>query len=329
VLYTIPVFLGVTILTFVVSHVIVRNPVLAWGGNIFKSNPETIKAIMDQYHLNDPIYVQYYYYLTGLLRGDWGISPLTHVPVLQQIGNYFPATLELSIAALLISVLLGIPMGVLSALWRGKGLDYPIRVFYSIGIASPSYLIALVLQFLIAYRTGLLPSAGRLSAGLAPPLHITGMYVVDSLLTANWPDLVSSVQHLILPATTLGFLTFGIISRVTRSSMLETMDKDFVRTARAKGLPKMTVTYKYILRNALTSTMTVIGLAVQALMSGAIITETVFFFPGIGLYTTFSILSLDFPAIMGLTVVFTLVVVVTNLVTDLAYGLIDPRVRYG
>jgi peptide/nickel transport system permease protein len=322
----IPVFFGVTFLTFVISHIVVPNPVLAWAG--FKSTPETIAAIAARYHLNDPLYLQYWYYMVDLFRGEWGTSAVSHLPVLQQIQNFFPATLELSMAALLISILIGIPMGVLSALWNERRLDHPLRVVYLTGIASPPFLLALLFQLLFSYYFQILPSSGRLTPGLPRPTHITGMYVIDSLLTGNWTVFVSSAQHLILPAVTLAFLTFAIIARITRSSMLETMEKDFVRTAKAKGLPKRTVTYKYVLRNALTSTVTVIGFAVQLLLSGAIVVETIFFWPGIGLYTTQAVLAVDFPSIMGVTVVFTLVVVVTNLITDLAYGALDPRVSY-
>ena len=325
-LLIIPTFLGVTLLTFIISHVVVANPVLAWAGE--KSSPETIAAIAAQYHLHDPIYLQYYYYMAGLFEGDWGTSATTHLPVLSQIGNFFPATVELAIAALIISVLIGIPMGVLSALWNGRKLDYPIKALYSAGIASPPFLLALLFQLVFAYYFNLLPSAGRLSPNLTIPPHITGMYTVDSLLELNGVVFVDAVRHLILPAITLAFLTFAIITRITRASMLDTMEKDFVRTAKAKGLSSQTVTYKYVLRNALTSTVTVIGFAVQLLLSGAIVVETVFFWPGIGLYTTTAILSLDFPSIMGVTIVFTLVVVFTNLITDLAYGFLDPRVTY-
>jgi len=325
-LLIIPTFLGVTLLTFIISHVVVPDPVLAWAGE--KSSAATIASIAAQYHLHDPLYLQYYYYMSGLFQGDWGTSATTHLPVLSQIRNFFPATLELSIVALIISVLIGVPMGVLSALWNGRKLDYPIKALYSSGIASPPFLLALLLQLIFAYYFNLLPSAGRLDPTFPIPKYVTGMYTVDALLEGNFPVFVDALRHLILPALTLAFLTFAIITRITRSSMLETMDKDFVRTAKAKGLPSRTVTYKYVLRNALTSTVTIIGLAVQFLLSGAIVVETVFFWPGIGLYTTTATLALDFPSIMGVTVVFTLVVVFTNLITDLAYGALDPRVSY-
>lgn len=305
---------------------VVPNPARAWTG--IKADPATVAAITAHYHLNDPLWLQYGYYILDLMRGDWGVSPTTGLPVLQQIEAHFPATLELSIAALLISVLLGVPMGVLSALWNGKSLDYPIRFLYVTGIASPPFLLALVFQLGLSFYFRILPSSGRLSPYLTPPATITGMYTVDSLLTQNWVDLGNSLQHLILPSVTLALLTFAIITRITRSSMLETLEKDFVRTARAKGLPKMTVVYRHVLRNALTSTLTVIGLAVQFLLSGAIVIETIFFWPGIGWYSTQAILTLDFPSIMGVAVIFTLLVVLTNLVTDLAYGFLDPRVKY-
>jgi ABC-type dipeptide/oligopeptide/nickel transport system permease component len=321
----VPVFLAVTLMTFVISHVVVPNPVLAWGGE--RSSKSTIAAIAAQYHLNQPLYIQYYYYMKGLLTGNWGISPVTHLSVLSQILTYLPATIELSVSALIISVIIGIPVGVLSALWNKKKRDYPLRVLYLTGIASPPFLLALIFQFVFAYYFRLLPSSGRLSPLLTPPKHITGMYTIDSLLTGNWVDLANSIEHLILPATALALLTFAIITRITRSSMIDTMEKDYIRTAKSKGLPRRTVMFRHALRNALTSTVTVIGFAIQILLSGTIVIESIFFWPGIGLYTTTSILSLDFPSIMGITVVFTLIVVFTNLVTDVAYGFLDPRVR--
>jgi peptide/nickel transport system permease protein len=324
-LLIIPVFFAVTFMTFFISHVVVPNPVLAWGGE--KSSAATLAAIAAQYHLKDPIYLQYYYYMSGLFTGNWGISPVTHLPVLQQIETYLPATVELSTAALILSVVIGIPIGVLSALWKGKKRDYPLRVLYLSGIASPPFLLALVLQLVFGYYLRILPSSGRLYAGQVAPTHITGIYTLDSLLTGNWVDFQSAATHLILPATALALLTFSIITRITRTSMLDALDKDFVRTAKSKGLSKQVVTYRHALRNALTSTVTVIGYAVQLLLSGTIVVETVFFWPGIGEYATTSILALDFPSIMGITVVFTLIVVFTNLITDIAYGVLDPRVR--
>jgi len=322
----VPVVVGVTFLTFVISHVVVKYPIRLWAGA--KASPQLIAAIAAQYHLNDPLYLQYFYYMSSLFHGDWGVSPVSGVPVLQQIANFFPATIELTIAALILSIVIGIPVGVISALWNGKRRDYPIRVFYLVGIASPSFLLAMLFQLIFSSYFRLLPSAGRLSPGLAPPAHITGMYIVDSLLTGNFVVFRDSVAHIILPATALALLTFSIITRMTRSSMLETLTKDFVRTGRAKGLPRQMVTYRYVLRNALTSTVTVIGFAVQFLLGGTIVIETIFFWPGIGLYMTRSILALDFPSIMGVTVILTFVVVFTNLLTDLAYGALDPRVRY-
>ena len=318
-------FFGVLILTFLISHVIVPNPVEAWAG--VKTGKSTLDAIARQYHLNDPLYLQFFYYISGLVAGDWGISPVNHFPVLKEIASYFPATLELSIAALIISVLIGIPFGVLSAIWSGRKVDYPLRVIYLSGISSPPFLLALIFQLLFSYYLKILPSAGRLSATLSPPLHITGLYTLDSLLTGNWIDFTNSLAHIILPATALALLTFSIIARITRSSMLDTMSKDFIRTAKSKGLSNRTVTFRHTLRNALISTITVIGFSIQLLLSGAIVIETIFFWPGIGFYTTQSILNLDFPSIMGVTVVFALVVIFTNLATDLAYGLVDPRLR--
>src|SRR5438093_4740747 len=173
----------------------------------------------------------------------------------------------------MISVIIGIPLGVLSAIWKGRRADFPIRVFYLSGVASPPFLLALLFQLAFSYYFKLLPSSGRLSPGQSPPTHITGMYTFDSLITGNWTDFVNSSLHLVLPSVALALLTFSLITRVTRSSMIETMDKDFVRTAKSKGLPRLTVIYRHTLRNALTSTVTVIGFAVQLLLSGAIVIE--------------------------------------------------------
>jgi peptide/nickel transport system permease protein len=326
IIWAVPVIFGVTVLTFVVSHVITPNPVLAWGGE--RSSPAVLAAVAERYHLRDPLYIQYVYYMADLLRGDWGFSPVANLPVAQELLSFFPATIELSLGAIVISVIVGILVGVLSALWYRRKLDYPLRFLYLSSLGSPPFLVALVLQLLFAYYFRLLPSGGELSPGLSPPQYITGMVVVDSLLTGNWIDLWNSLWHLILPATALALLTFPIISRITRSSMLEVMDTDFVRTAKAKGVPRMTVTLKHTLRNALISTVSVVGIAIQMLLSGTIVIESIFFWPGIGLYTTRSILSLDFPSIMGITVVFALIVIVTNLATDLAYGVLDPRITY-
>jgi ABC-type dipeptide/oligopeptide/nickel transport system permease component len=324
-LLIIPVLLGVTLLTFLISHVVVKNPVIAWAGP--RASPQTYAAIAAQYHLNSPLYIQYWYYIIGLISGNWGVSPTTHTPVLQDIATYFPATIELSVVALVISVVIGIPMGVLSAILNGRKLDYPVRLLYLSGVASPPFLLALIAQLVFSYYFHLLPSSGRLSPNVQPPVHITGMYLLDSALTGNWPVFLDALRHIILPATALALLTFAIIARVTRSSVLETMNKDFVRTAKAKGLPYRQIIFRHTLRNALVSTVTVIGLAVQFVLFGTIVIETIFFWPGIGLYATDSILNLDFPAIMGVTVIFTLVVVFTNLVTDISYAFLDPSVR--
>lgn len=321
----VPVLLGVTLLTFIISHVVVKNPVIAWAGA--KASPQTYAAIAAQYHLKDPLYIQYAYYLYGLFSGNWGTSPTTHTPVLQAIATYFPATIELSFVALIISVIIGIPMGVLSALLNGRKLDYPVRLLYLSGIASPPFLLALIAQLVFSYYFHILPSSGRLSPNVSPPVHLTGLYLLDSALTGNWPVFLDALRHIILPATALALLTFAIIARVTRSSVLETMGKDFVRTAKAKGLPNRDVIFRHTLRNALVSTVTVIGLAVQFVLFGTIVIETIFFWPGIGLYATNSILNLDFPSIMGVTVLFTLVVVFTNLVTDISYAFLDPTVK--
>ncbi len=321
----IPVVLGVTFITFVLSRVLVADPARAWAGP--KAPPSVVAQLAASYHLNQPIPVQYFYYMRDILLGNWGTNPIDGRSVLSEISGYFPATLELALAAFLITIIFGIPLGVLAALRQDKKTDHGIRFLYLAGFSSPPFFIALLLLEVVAYYFGWLPAGGELSAlGVTPPPNITGMIVVDSLLTGNWAAFWDSLQHLILPATTLALLTFGLVIRVTRASMLEVSQKEFVKASYAKGLTKRQVVTNHILRNALISTTTILGLILGAFLGGAIVIESIFQWPGIGLYAVNAIDSFDYPAVMGVTFVFTLGVVLANLLADIIYAYLNPRI---
>ena len=322
---TIPVILGVTFITFLLSRVIVPDPARAWAG--IRAAPGEVAALTAQYHLNDPLYVQYFYYMRNLVTGNWGVTPSTGRSVLQDIGFFFPATIELALVALLITIVVGISLGVIASVYYDRKIDHTIRIVYLAGFSSPPFLVALVVLIVFGYVLKVLPTQGQLSQNLIPPTHISGMYIVDSLLTGNWVDFKDSVSHVILPAIALALTYFGIVTRITRASMLEIMKKDFIRAEIAKGLTKNKVIFKHALRNALIPTVTVLGLILASLLGGAIVIETIFSWPGIGYYATQAIINLDFPSVMGVTLVFTLGVVIANLIADIAYAALDPRIK--
>ena len=253
--------------------------------------------------------------------------PSTGREVLADIALFFPATLELALVSLVIAILIGIPLGVIAATRQGRVTDHSIRLFYLAGYCSPPFFVALLMILVFGYVLNIFPTQGELSTNLVFPTHITGMLIVDSLLTANWPVFTDAVWHVILPATSLSLIYFGIITRVTRASLLEIFEKDFIRGAFAKGLEKRTVLFKHALRNAMIPTVTILGVLLGGLLAGSIVIETIFQWPGIGLYLERSILTFDFPSIMGVAVLITLGVVIANLIADILYALIDPRIK--
>jgi ABC-type dipeptide/oligopeptide/nickel transport system permease component len=320
----IPVVLGVTFITFFLSRVLVSNPARAWAGP--RAPASAVAQIAASYHLNQPIPVQYVFYMRDILLGNWGNNPITGRTVLAEIGGYFPATLELALTAFLITIVLGIPLGVIAALRQDKKIDHGIRFFYLAGFSSPPFFVALILLIIFGYYSGLLPTQGELSPLLTPPTHITGLYVLDSLFTRNWADLQDSILHLILPAAALALTYFGLVVRVTRASMLEVSQKEFVKVSFAKGLTKRVVVTRHILRNALISTTTILGLILGAMLGGTVVIESIFLWPGIGFYAVQAIESFDYPAVMGVTFVFTLGVVIANLLADIVYAYLNPRI---
>jgi len=320
-----PTLLGVLLLVFVVSRVLIPNPARAWAGP--RADEATVRKIGERYHLYDPVHIQFWYYLTDLARGDWGHSPSSGQPVLKMIETFFPATVELAIVAMAISILIGVFLGVISAANQNKPIDHASRVFALFGVASPPFLVALLIQLVFFYYLQLFPeSGGRISLTVVPPRYITGLFLLDSLITGNWAAFWDSLNHLIMPAVALALLYFGIASRLTRASMLEAMRMDYVRMARAKGLPGRTVIYKHALRNALIPTTSVMTVMFAYMLGGSVVTETIFSWPGVGRYAAQSILNLDYPAVMGATLIFALSVILVNLMADVLYAFLDPRI---
>jgi peptide/nickel transport system permease protein len=324
----IPVIIGVTIITFVVSHVIPADPARAFAGGP-KAQPETIARIRAELHLDKPLWEQYFYYLNDLIHLNLGKSFLENRPVTTALAQYFPATFELTIFTMLFAVPLGIVGGIISAIRQNKLSDHATRIIAIVGYSLPIFWLALMLQYAFAYIFPILPLEGRLSVGMASPQFFTGFFVLDSIISVNGATLVSALLHLVLPAFTLGFSTLAIILRMTRSSMLEVMGSDYIRTARAKGVTERRVIYRHGLRNALIPTITVTGLQFGALLSGAVLTETIFNWPGMGRFAAHAVLGLDFNSVMGFTLIVAIIYVIANLIVDLLYAMIDPRVKLG
>ena len=327
-LLLIPVLIGVTIITFVVSHVIPADPAMQFAGGP-KAQPETIERIREELHLHEPLWVQYFYYLNDLIHFDLGKSYLENRPVTDSLAQYFPATLELTIFAMLISIPLGIVGGIISAVRRNKMSDHITRFIAIVGYSLPIFWLALMFQYVFAYQIPILPLEGRLSIGISAPPPVTGLFVLDSLLAGDPEACGSALYHLLMPAFTLGFATLALILRMTRSSMLEVLSADYIRTARAKGLSERTVIFKHALRNALIPTVTVTGLSFGALLGGAVLTETIFNWPGMGRFAASAVIGLDFNSVMGFTLVVAVTYVLANLIVDLLYAVIDPRVKLG
>lgn len=320
------VVFGVTLITFVLTHVVPVNPVLAMVGD--HAPQDVVEAAYRHFGFDKPLPVQYYLYVRGLLRGDLGTSIASRRPVATDLAQYLPATVELSLAAILVAVGIGVPAGVVAAVYRDRWPDQLARVFSLAGVSLPVFFTALVFFAIFYVRLGWMPGPGQLDTYVAPPPRLTGMVVLDALVSNDWPAFWNGLHHLVMPAVVLGWSSAGLITRMTRSSLLEVLGADYVRTARAKGVAERRVVLGHALRNALIPTVTVIGLAFGSLLQGAVLTETIFAWPGIGRYATRSVVTIDVPAVMGVTLVAAVLYSVVNLAVDLAYAYLDPRIRY-
>jgi peptide/nickel transport system permease protein len=328
-LLIIPLTIGVTLATFVISHLVPSDPVAANLSDAAQGNPEIVRAFRQEWGLDRPLYQQYLDYLGHIARGNFGISIRSHRPVIDDLREYLPATVELALTAMLFSVLLGIPLGVVSAASHERSVDRVVRATTLIGASAPIFWLALLALYVFYARLGWFPPPGRLDTGMQPPPTMTGLLTIDSVLAGRWDVMVNSLKHLGLPALVLGVHQIAYIVRVTRSSMLEVIAQDYIRTARAKGLGEQLLLYRHALRNALIPTVTYIGLAFGSLLSGTVIAETVFSWPGVGRYAFQSATSLDFPAIVSVATVIAMIYIVVNLSVDVVHVAIDPRIRAG
>ena len=317
---------GVSVATFFLSQVVPGDPALVALGD--KATDEMIANFRVKNGLDKPVVVQYFSYVGRLLQGDLGTSLRTGRPIIDDLRDFFPGTLELSITALLIAALIGIPAGILAALNQNKAPDFIIRFLALLGGATPIYWLAILLLEFLHNKLRILPGPGRLDAYLIAPTRVTGFVGIDSLLAGDWQVVGDSLAHLILPAFVLGAFSSALLARMTRASMLETLSQDFIRTARSKGVSQAQVVVKHALRNAFLPVLTVLGGVLGGLLSGAVLTETIFSWPGVGRYTTDAAISLDFPAVMGVTLLAGMAYSIINLVTDLLYALFDPRITY-
>ena len=319
------VLVGVSVLTFFLAQIVPIDPAATALGS--DPREEQIEAYRQEMGLDQPAVIQYVAYVQRLLKGDLGQSIRTRRAVIDDLRDYLPATIELALAAMLVTILVGTPLGIIASLNRNTWIDGGARGLALVGSAMPIFYVGLVLLGIFYRQLQWLPGPGRLDATMTPPTHITGLFTVDSLLTGNWETLRNSIGHLILPAITLGLFSTAALLRMTRSSMLEMLGQDYVRTAHAKGLAGRMVVGRHVFRNALPPILTIIGILFGSLLSGAVLTETIFNWPGIGRYATTSVTTLDYPAVMGVTLVAAFIYPLMNTLVDIAYSFIDPRVR--
>jgi ABC-type dipeptide/oligopeptide/nickel transport system permease component len=321
------VLVGVSVITFFLSRVVPNNAAALYIGP--RARPEDILRVSIQLGLDKPLPVQYAIYMRDLLHGDLGTSIGTKRPVLQEILDRSPATLELLITGMFLATIFGVPLGVLSARWQGKPLDLVVRTFSIVGVSIPAFFLGLVLQIIFFRTMDWLPLSGRISTDLrfTNPLEtITHFLVLDALLTRNWIALKDATFHLVLPSFTLAAYPIGLIARMTRAAMLEVLEQDYIRTARAYGIKEVLITYLYALKNAISPTLTVIGLTIAISITGTFLIEAIFNWPGLGQFTARSLLNIDYPAIMGITLFGAAAYVLINLIVDILQAWIDPRI---
>src|SRR5438105_7485871 len=319
---------GVTLISFVISHAVPSDPVVANLGQQASQRPEIVAAYKARWGLDKPLHEQYLTFLGNLAHGELGTSLTTRHPISADVAQFLPATIELSLTAIMIALVVGLPLGIFSALYRDGPIDHLARLVSLIGVSIPIFWLAAVSLVIFYAALQIAVGPGRLGPQIQPPPPRTGFLTVDSLLAGDLPTFRSALDHLMLPGIVLGSSVMGLITRVTRSSLLEVLGQDYVRTARAKGLVEHLVIGRHALRNALIPTVTVLGLAYGSLLSGAVLTETIFAWPGLGRYAYQSAVSNDFPAIMGVTFVIALMYILINLLVDMAYALLDPQIRY-
>ncbi len=322
----IPTFLGMTLLVFLLIHMIPGNAVEAMSGER-GMEPERYARLMHEFGLDQPLYVQYFQYIGKVLQGDLGRSIATHEPVMKEFLALFPATLELSLCAMLVALLIGIPVGVIAALNRSSVLDYSVMGVSLAGYSMPIFWWALLLILLFSVTLGWTPVSGRIDILYDFPV-VTGLMLIDAWRSGEEGAFRSALSHLVLPSIALGTIPLAVVARMTRSAMLEVLREDYIRTARAKGLSRWRVVAVHALRNALIPVVTIVGLQVGTLLAGAVLTESIFSWPGVGKWLVEAIGRRDYPVVQGGIMLSATMIIIVNLTVDLLYGLINPRIRH-
>ena len=315
-----------TLAIFLIANTVPGDPVLSQLGDLAASDPVRVAEFRHKWGLDLPIWDRYWIFLRGLLHGDLGTSLVSRRPVLDDIREYAPATVELASIAFVLALAVGLPLGVVAAVRRDSWIDSVARVVSLIGVSAPTFWLAFIMLAIFYGWLDLAPGPGQLDPVAFPPDRVTGLLLVDTILAGDWETFHDAVAHLVLPSIVLASATLGLITRTTRAAMLEALSQDYVRVARAKGLRRWMVVLGHAVPNAMLPVVTLGGLAYANLLSGAVLTETVFSWPGLGRYTYQSAVALDFPAIMGITMIVAVVFVGVNIVVDLSYALLDPRV---
>jgi len=326
VILMVPMLLLLLTFTFLLLRVAPGDPVNAIYGE--RGNPQVIDQIKRELGLYDPLYVQYFTYLRSVFTGNMGTSILTSKPVIEEVQDRMPATLELTFSSMIVASVLGIGLGTFAGTRRDRPADYGTRIFAAMAYNIPIFWFGLILKLIFGLWLGWLPVSGRFSPRLSPPPHVTGLYTIDSLLALDLRAFVDSVAHLILPSLTLGIVLAGFFIRITRVNVIQAMGSDFVEAARARGIPEQAVFFQHALKNALVPVITTMGLTFALLFSGAILTETVFSFEGMGRFVFLAISYRDYPAIQGAVVYYGILMVVISLFIDILNAFVDPRIRY-
>lgn len=316
-----------TLVIFLIANTVPGDPVLAQLGDMVASDPVQVARWRREYGLDLPLWERYFVFLRGLFRGDLGISITSHRPVLDDIRDFAPATLELATISFILALLVGIPLGIMAAVRRDTWIDHVARGVSLLGVASPTFWLAFIMLAVFYGQLAWAPGPGRMDPISLPPVDGTGFLLWDTMRAGDWEAFHDVAAHLVLPSIVLAAATLGLITRTTRASMLENLRQDYVRMARAKGLRERVLVVGHVLPNALIPIVTLGGLAYANLLTGAVMTETVFSWPGLGRYTFQSAATLDFPAIMGITLIVAIVYLLINLAIDISYAMLDPRVR--
>lgn len=326
-IFLIIMLIGVASIVFILTKMVPGDPVVANLSQRSLNDPKIVAAFKAKYGLDQPVIVQYFLYMKNIFQLNLGTSIRTNKPVMDELGRCFPATAELAIFAIILASILGILFGIVSAMRRNSVIDQIVRAISVIGVSIPSFWFALIVLFVFYYKLKIMPGPGRLSSSFDAPAAVTGFYTIDSLISGNIPEFLDALKHLVLPGSVLAAFTMGLITRTTRSNMLDVMSTDYIRTARAKGLAGKRIIWHHALGNALIPVLTVIGLGFGNLLGGMVLVETIFNWPGVGQFAYNSVKALDYPSIIGVSLLIALNYMIINTVVDILYGMIDPRVR--